>query len=148
MTNDRIEKSIDLKASPSRVWKALTDSKEFGTWFGCRFDGPFVPGKKTLGALSFPGFEHYQWALNIQSIQPETLFSFTWNPYPADPTIDYTKESPTLIEFRLEPRGTGTHLTVTESGFTKIPEGRRLEAFRMNTEGWVEQLENLARHVD
>lgn len=147
MEQNRIERHIDLKASPARVWKALTDHKEFGQWFGCQFEGPFVVGKVIPGKLSFPGFEHMQWAIDVKKMEPERAFAFTWHPYPADPSIDYTKEKPTLVEFKLEASGSGTHLVVTESGFEKIPANRRLEAFRMNEEGWIEQLENVAKYV-
>lgn len=147
MEENRIEKHIDLKASPARVWKALTDHKEFGQWFGVKLEGPFVVGETVRGKLTYPGFEHLQWAVDVKQMEPERLFSFTWHPYPVDVTIDYSKETPTLVEFTLEAAGSGTHLVVTESGFEKIPANRRLEAFRMNQEGWVEQLENIAKHV-
>ena len=147
MEQNRIEKHIDLNAPRSRVRKALTDYQEFGQWFGCQFEGPFVVGKMVPGKLNFPGFEHMQWAVDVKKMEPERLFSFTWHPYPADPTIDYSKETPTLVEFTLAVSGSGTHLVVTESGFEKIPANRRLEAFRMNDEGWIEQLENVAKYV-
>jgi uncharacterized protein YndB with AHSA1/START domain len=145
MDENRIEKHIDLRASPSKVWKALTDHNEFGQWFGCQFERPFVVGQTVRGTLNHPSFE--QWAINIKKMEPERLFSFTWHPYPVDLTIDYSQEIPTLVEFTLEARGSGTRLTVTESGFDKLPANRRLEAFRRNSEGWVEQLENIAKHV-
>ena len=145
MEENRIERHIDLKPSPSRVWKALTDYREFGQWFGCVFEGPFVVGKTVHGKLNHPSFE--QWAIDVKKMEPERLFSFTWHPYPIDPTVDYSKETPTLVEFTLEPNGSGTRLTVTESGFDKIPATRRLEAFRKNNEGWIEQLENIASYV-
>ena len=149
MEGNRIEKHIDLKAPPSRVWKALTDHKEFGQWFGCQFEGPFVVGKVIHGKLNFPDFDHMQWAVDVKKMEPERLFSFTWHPFPADPTIDYTKETPTLVEFTLEATSSGgTHLVVTESGFDKLPANRRLEAFRMDEEGWIEQLENVAKYVE
>jgi uncharacterized protein YndB with AHSA1/START domain len=149
MEENRIEKHIDLKASPSRVWKALTDHKEFGQWFGCQFEEPFVVGKTIPGKLNFPDFDHMQWAVDVKKMEPERLFSFTWHPYPADPAIDYTKEAPTLVEFTLEATSSGgTHLVVTESGFDKLPANRRLEAFRMDEEGWIEQLENVAKYVE
>ena len=147
MEQNRIEKHIDLKASPSRVWKALTDHKEFGQWFGCKLEEPFVVGKTVRGKLTYPGFEHLQWAVDVKKMEPERLFSFTWHPYPVDVTVDYSKETPTLVEFTLEATSSGTHLVVTESGFEKIPANRRLEAFRMNDEGWIEQLENVAKYV-
>ncbi|HLO31100.1 MAG TPA: SRPBCC family protein [Anaerolineales bacterium] len=145
MEQNRIEKHIDLKAAPARVWKALTDYKEFGQWFGCEFEGPFVVGQTVRGKLNHQSWE--QWAIDVKQMEPERLFSFTWHPYPIDPAIDYSKETPTLVEFRLEPNGSGTHLTVTESGFDKLPANRRLEAFRKNDAGWIEQLENIAKYV-
>ena len=147
MEQNRIEKHIDLKAPPSRVWKALTDHNEFGQWFGVNLEGPFVVGKTVAGKLTYPGFEHMQWAVEVKKMEPERLFSFTWHPYAIDVTIDYSKETPTLVEFTLEPNGSGTHLTVTESGFDKIPADRRLEAFRKDEEGWSEQMENIAKYV-
>ena len=147
MEQNRIEKHIDLKASPSRVWKALTDHEEFGQWFGCKFEESFAVGKTVRGKLNHPSFE--QWAINVKKMEPERLFSFTWHPYPVDLTVDYSKETPTLVEFTLEATSSGgTHLVVIESGFEKIPANRRLEAFRMNNEGWVKQLENIANHVE
>jgi uncharacterized protein YndB with AHSA1/START domain len=83
----------------------------------------------------------------VKKMEPERLFSFTWHPYAVDVTVDYAKETPTLVEFTLETTSGGTHLMVTESGFEKIPANRRLEAFRMDEEGWIEQLENIANYV-
>jgi uncharacterized protein YndB with AHSA1/START domain len=147
MEQHRIEKHIDLKASPSRVWKALTDHNEFGQWFGVKLEAPFVVGKTVAGKLTYSGFEHLHWAVDVKQMEPERLFSFTWHPYAVDVTVDYTKETPTLVAFTLEARSGGTHLVVTESGFEKIPANRRLEAFRMDEEGWIEQLENIAKYV-
>ncbi|MBK9924667.1 MAG: SRPBCC family protein [Anaerolineales bacterium] len=145
MEENRIERHIDLKASPSRVWKALTDYREFGQWFGCEFEGPFVVGKTVRGKLNHVSYE--PWEIDVKQMEPERLFSFTWHPYPVDLTVDYSKETPTLVEFTLEPTSNGTRLTVTESGFKNIPANRRLEAFRKNNEGWVVQLENIANYV-
>jgi uncharacterized protein YndB with AHSA1/START domain len=147
MEQNRIEKHIDLKAPPSRVWKALTDYKEFGQWFGVKLEGPFVVGKTVHGKLTYSGFEHLQWAVDVKKMEPERLFSFTWHPGAVDVAVDYSKETPTLVEFTLEATSNGTHLVVAESGFEKIPANRRLEAFRMDEEGWIEQLENIAKYV-
>lgn len=147
MEENRIEKHIDLKASPARVWRALTNHQEFGQWFGVQLEGPFVVGKTVAGKLTYPGLEHMQWAVDVKQMEPERLFSFTWHPYAIDVTVDYSTETPTLVEFTLEAQGSGTHLVVTESGFDKLPANRQLEAFRMDTEGWIEQLENIAKHV-
>lgn len=144
---NQIEKRIQLKAPVSRVWKALTDHREFGQWFRVKLEGPFVSGEVSRGQITVPGYEHMRWEAVVKQMEPERLFSYTWHPYPVDPKIDYSKETPTLVEFRLEKVGEGTLLTVTESGFDKIPENRRLEAFRMNDGGWAAQLKNIANYV-
>jgi len=144
---DRIEKRIELKAPVSRVWRALTDHREFGEWFRVKIDGPFVPGPVSLGHITYPGYEHLKWEAVVQKMEPERLFSFTWHPYAIDQKMDYSNEPQTLVEFRLEPTATGTLLFVTESGFDKIPSHRRDEAFRMNDGGWTQQMKNIETHV-
>ena len=145
---DRIEKQIELKAPVARVWRALTDHREFGQWFRVNLEGPFVPGQTSRGRITYPGYEHLKWESVVQKMEPERLFSFTWHPYAIDPQKDYSNEPPTLVEFRLEPKGEGTLLTLTESGFGKLPAARRDEAFRMNDGGWTEQMKNIERHVE
>jgi len=145
--NDRIEKRIELKASVSRVWRALTDYREFGEWFRVKLDGPFVPGKVSRGHITYPGYEHVKWEAVVQKMENEQLFSFTWHPYAVDTKKDYSQEAQTLVEFRLEKASGGTLLLLTESGFDKIPIERRLEAFRKNDGGWAEQMKNIENYV-
>ena len=144
---DKIEKQIELKAPVSRVWSALTDHKQFGEWFRVNIETPFVPGQPARGNILHPGYEHVIWQAVIQKIEPEHLFSFTWHPYAIDPAVDYSGETPTLVEFRLQPTAIGTLLTVTESGFDKIPAHRRADAFRMNDNGWAQQMKNIETYV-
>jgi uncharacterized protein YndB with AHSA1/START domain len=143
-----IEKRIKIDAPVSRVWRALTDHKEFGTWFRVKLDGPFVPGQVSRGRITYPGYEHLKWEATVDTMEPEWLFSFTWHPYAVDPDIDYSSEPTTLVEFRLEVKDGGTLLTVTETGFDAIPKDRRFEAYRMNEGGWTEQMDNVRRHVE
>ncbi|MBB6092640.1 uncharacterized protein YndB with AHSA1/START domain [Povalibacter uvarum] len=145
--NDQIEKRIELKAPVSRVWRALTDHREFGEWFRVKLEGPFVPGQVSRGNITYPGYEHVKWEAVVKEMKPESLFSFTWHPYAVDPKVDYSQETPTLVEFRLEETASGTLLTITESGFDRIPAHRRMEALRMNDGGWAEQTRNIERHV-
>ena len=144
---NRIEKRIELKAPVSRVWRALTDYREFGQWFQVKLEGPFVPGQVSRGHITYPGYEHLKWEAVVQKMEPERLFSFTWHPYAIDPKKDYSKETPTLVEFRLEKTPTGTLLLLTESGFDKVPADRRAEAFRRNYGGWDEQMKNIDGYV-
>ena len=145
--SNSIERRIELKASVTRVWHALTDHAEFGQWFHVRIDGPFRPGQVSRGQIAYPGYEHLKWEVTVEKMEPERLFSFRWHPYAVDPNIDYSKEPTTLVEFRLEAKAGGTLLIVTESGFDAIPKERRFEAYRMNDGGWSEQMKNIACHV-
>jgi uncharacterized protein YndB with AHSA1/START domain len=142
-----IEKQIELKAPVSRVWRALTDHNEFGAWFGVKFNAPFQPGELATGQITIPNYDHLQCLFYIEKMQPESYFSYKWHPYAVDNAIDYSKEEPTLVEFRLEKTATGTLLRVTESGFEKIPAHRRLEAFGKNDNGWAQQIKNIERYV-
>jgi uncharacterized protein YndB with AHSA1/START domain len=149
--NDSIEKRIEVKAPISRVWRALTDYREFGEWFRVKLDGPFVPGQVSRGQITYPGYEHVKWEAVVQKMEHERLFSFTW-PHPKslekdNPPRDYSKEPSTLVEFRLEKTAGGTLLVLTESGFDKLPGDRGLEAFRRNDGGWTEQMKNIQNYV-
>jgi len=146
--SNTIEKRIELNAPVSKVWRALTDYREFGEWFRVNLDGPFVPGEISTGHITYPGYEHLKWEAAVQKMEPERLFSFTWHPYAVDPDFDYSNEPVTLVEFRLEPKDKGTVLYLTESGFDALPKDRRFEAFRMNEDGWTEQMANIENHLN
>ena len=146
---DRIEKSIELRAPVERVWRALTDHAEFGEWFCVKLDGPFVVGGVSRGQITLPGYEHLAWEAMVQAMDSERLFSFTWCPYGGDPEVDYSDEPQTLVEFKLEPTSKGTHLVISESGFNSLPdEPRRVDVFRRNADGWKGQVKNIAAHVE
>jgi len=142
MNTDRIEKRIVLRAPRSRVWRAISDAKEFGAWFRLTLDGAFAAGKTVRGS-----HDAFKVEMRIERIEPERYFSYRWHPYPKDPAKDYAEEPMTLVEFTLEEVEGGTALTIVESGFDRIPLARRAEAFRMNTEGWGAQIKNLERYV-
>jgi uncharacterized protein YndB with AHSA1/START domain len=147
MDTDRIQKKVLLRAPLKRVWRALADSTEFGSWFGMKFDGPFVPGAHMHGvvvptkvnadvAKEQRKYEGIPVEITIEKMERERLFSFRWHPYAIEPGVDYSVERTTLIEFVLEEMKDGVMLTVTESGFDQIPLARRVKAFTANERGW------------
>jgi uncharacterized protein YndB with AHSA1/START domain len=144
---DRIVKTVDLNAPVARVWRALADHNEFGQWFRVKLDGPFEPGKVSTGRITYPGYEHYPWRTVIERMEPERLLSFRWHHVDEKSNVDVADQPSTLVEFRLAPIAGGTRLTITESGFESIPDPRRLEVLRSNTEGWSIQADNIAAHV-
>ena len=169
MNIDRIEKEVVIEAPVSRVWRALTDEEEFGRWFGVELDQPFVQGQTVTGTFTGDVDEQqiveYQKALGlkpskvriptgrivfctVERVEPERYFSFRWIPYGIDADCDPEHEPTTLVEFRLEPDGDSTRLTIVESGFDRVPAHRRERAFRMNEGGWSAQADNLRRYVE
>lgn len=147
-TPDRIVRSVEINAAPDRVWRALTDHAEFGTWFRVNLEGPFVVGEFATGRITYPGYEHLMMEVLVRTIEPMRRFAFEWRPYAIDPAHDYSKEPRTLVEFHVEKVSGGVRVTVTESGFSRIPALRRDEAFRMNDGGWAEQVKNIRAHVE
>lgn len=147
MSTDRIVKSILLRAPLKRIWSALSDATEFGTWFGMKFDSPFTPGARVRGTIvgtkvdaevakAQKEYEGIQFEITIDRMEPERLFSFRWHPSAVERGVDYSHEPTTLIVFTLEPVENGVMLTVTESGFDQIPLERRAKAFTANEQGW------------
>jgi uncharacterized protein YndB with AHSA1/START domain len=157
-SNDQIQKKVLLSAKRERVWRAISDSKEFGTWFGVELEGPFAPGARLKAKIvptkvdpevarkqeSYSGktFDFF-----VDRIEPMRLFSYRWHPYAVDSTTDYSKEPTTLVVFELEEAPGGTLLTITESGFDQIPLDRRAKAFESNSQGWQIQTQLIGKYL-
>lgn len=145
--NDKIVKVVELNAPISRVWNALTDHEEFGQWFRVSLDQPFEVGVKSTGQMTYPGHEDVPWVAYIERMEPGRLFSFRWYDSDEGSTEQSEGQPGLLVEFRLEEDPDGTRLTITESGFSTLPDPRRIEAMRSNEEGWNIQADNLAEHL-
>jgi len=157
-TTDQIRKKVLLKAPRDRVWQAISDSDEFGSWFGVELSGAFSPGVRIKAKIvptkvdpevakmqepySGKTFDFF-----VDRIEPKRLFSYRWHPYAVDANVDYSKEPTTLVVFELEEAPGGTMLTITESGFDQIPLDRRAEAFNSNSEGWRIQTELIDKYL-
>ena len=146
-STNRIEKTVTLAAPRARVWQAIADARQFGEWFRVRLDGEFAVGAAIRGNITYPGYEYITMEVLVERMEPERFFSYRWHPYAIDPKVDYSPEPMTLVEFTLEDAPGGTRLTIVESGFDRIPLARRAEAFRMNSDGWGEQMQNVERYV-
>jgi len=155
---DRIEKKVMLRAPHERVWRAISESKQFGTWFGVEFDGPFVAGTRLIGKLvpttvdaqaaeRQKPYKGLAFEFSIDRVEPMRVFSFRWHPYAVEPGVDYATEPTTLVVFELEEVSGGTMLTVTESGFDRIPLERRAKAFANNEQGWEAQTKLIEKYL-
>ena len=146
-STDRIEKLVNLDVPRSRVWRALTDVKQFNAWFGSALTGVFAPGAAVSGHLTFRGYEHVTMTLWIEAMEPDRFFSFRWHPYAIEAGVDYSAEPTTLVSFTLEDAGAGTRLVIVESGFDAIPASRRAIAFSKNKAGWDGQAKNIQKFL-
>jgi uncharacterized protein YndB with AHSA1/START domain len=158
MTTERIEKQVVLRAPRERVWQAISNAKQFGSWFGVELDGPFVTGTRVTGrvvpttmdaeiAKAQKPYEGVPVALTVERIEPPRVFSYRWHPFAIDRNVDYSSEPTTLVTFALEEAGDNTRLTITESGFDRLPVERRGKAFTANEQGWASQLKLIENYV-
>src|SRR5687767_1644537 len=158
MSTDRIEKNATLRAPRDLVWSALTDAKQFGTWFGVELDGPFVVGARMRGrivptkvdpevARMQEPYSGLAFECVIERIEPMDVFAFRWHPFAIERDVDYSKEPMTLVKFELGDVVGGTSLRITESGFDQIPLERRAKAFAANDGGWAKQCELIAKYL-
>lgn len=158
IATDRIEKKVLLSAPRARVWAALTNAEEFGKWFGVKFEGPFAAGTTLRGAIvpttvdaevasAQQPYAGKPFEIMVDRIEPERLFSFRWHPYAVEAEVDYAREPTTLVEFTLEDAPGGIMLTVTESGFDRIPLARRAQAFTANEGGWTMQMTLIEKYL-
>jgi uncharacterized protein YndB with AHSA1/START domain len=157
-STDRIEKKVLLRAPRERVWRAISDSTQFGSWFGAAFDGPFVAGQRLGGSIQptqvdpevakmQEPYRGYRFDVLVEQIEPLKLLSFRWHPSPIEPGADVSKEPMTLVAFQLEEAPDGTLLTITESGFDQLPLERRAKAFEGNDDGWTHQAKLIEKYL-
>ncbi|HBN15919.1 MAG: vanillate O-demethylase oxidoreductase VanB [Gammaproteobacteria bacterium] len=144
---DTLIKVVELQAPQSRVWQALTDYRQFGEWFRVDLNEPFAPGSRSTGLTTYPGYEGYEWLATIETMEPESLFSFHWHHDNVDAHLPLAQRPTTRVEFRLEPIDGGTRLTITESGFAALPDDSRDSIIRNNTQGWDIQAEHIKAYV-
>ncbi len=145
---DSIVRSVEVKTAPARVWRAISDHREFGEWFKVALDQPFALGQPSTGHITYPGYEHLVWTAEIVGLEPERRFAYRWPHMDAEHRVHADDWAWTLVEFTLEPLGEGTRVTVTESGFDALPDAARQRSFESNSQGWTEQMDNIRTHVD
>lgn len=144
---DQVVQVLDLEAPVARVWQAISDYRQFGEWFCVNLNEPFSPGEKSTGITTYPGYEGFEWLATVESVEPQHLLSFHWHHEIPNSGRALNEEPTTRVEFCLEESNGGTRLTITESGFSSLPESLREETIRSNTQGWEIQADNIRKHV-
>ncbi|HTW39562.1 MAG TPA: SRPBCC family protein [Thermoplasmata archaeon] len=159
MTEDRIEKSVVIRAPRDRVWKALTDSREFGRWFGVRFDGPFAARQTARGVIvpseqatpeETAGHPYLgkEMVFHVERVEPPRRFSYRWEPLEGRTGAETAEGPSTLVEFTLDETPDGTRLTVIETGFSRLPAAHRKAAYDSHDGGWTIQVQRARVHIE
>jgi uncharacterized protein YndB with AHSA1/START domain len=137
---DRIERTVEIAHPPARVWGALTTAEGLSAWFGKDAKIDLRPG----GSASMRWDSGHTADMRVERVEEPTVFGFTWH------IFGLSGDDPrrTYVEFTLEPTGTGTRLTMVESGFAQLPEDAYRTAYDGNAQGWGSELGELVDYLD
>ncbi len=144
----RIDRSIEIKAPPERVWRALTDPAELSAWFQVKIEGPVSPGSHVWMVAQHKGYAGIRFQVWFVEMDPPRRFVWQWYPGAVDPSVDYSREPRTTVTFTLEPIAGGTRLSVAETGFDEISLERRAKVYGDNDRGWGEVTVWIQKHVE
>ena len=145
---NRIDRTIEVKAPPDRVWRVLTTARDLGTWFRMSVEGEIAQGADVWMTSTSPGYEGIRFVMRITELTPPRRFVWQWHPGAIDPAVDYSKEPWTTVTFTLEPSGTGTLLSMSETGFNELSLARRAKAYADNTQGWNEVMKWIQEYAE
>ena len=146
--DDKIEKTVELNASVDRVWDALTDHRQFGTWFKVALDEPFRAGERSTGKMTYPGYEGIEWLAHVESLEPKSLFAMRWHDPDPHSDLPLEQQPTTLVEFLLSENGGGTTLLIRESGFATYGDDQGKAAMQRNAGGWEIQATNIIEYLN
>ena len=145
---DRVDRTIELAATPERVWNALTTAKEIGAWFRVTIEGTLTPGADVRMRSTDPQHAGAPFQVRIVEMDPPRRLVWQWHPGAVDPAVDYSREPRTTVTFTLERTAGGTRLHLSETGFTEVSVARRAKVFLDNSQGWTEVLTWFKTYVE
>jgi uncharacterized protein YndB with AHSA1/START domain len=139
---DKIERKITINAPKVRVYAAIADPNQIVKWFPDKIDGELKEGEQPI--FHFNG--HGKSRIYVVAMRPDDYFAYRWVPGSSDLVDDVLSTQSTLVEFNItETEGVST-VSMTESGFNKIPQQQAEAAFKQNSGGWnfmLGRLENV-----
>lgn len=134
-----IERSIWIKATRERVWRAITDPDELGKWFspGTQWHGTGLKvGGKIYVQNPETGAEMYTQVIEVVD-PPHRLITRSAPPEIAHATV-----------WTLDEENGGTRLTITNTGYELESDDVRHTNMEQNAFGFGMMLENIKAHVE
>ncbi|HEY1351972.1 MAG TPA: SRPBCC domain-containing protein [Ktedonobacteraceae bacterium] len=128
-----IEKELFIKASPERVFRALTEKEELERWFLQKAEIDLRPG----GAIRFEWRPGVMNVGKILILDPPRRLSYSW---------DVQTPGATTVTFDLTSENDGTRLHVVNTGFGEG--GDWDHYYDLRTDGWGVHLGNLAAWLE
>lgn len=138
---------IEVEAPVTRVWKAISDAREFGSWLGADIHGEFEPGKRLTGKMHVREMVHLSWDIEVEAMLVNELFVYTWPPFTGDPNPNLSSGPRIRGEFHMRPTENGTLVTLTETGFAALNDDIRVQVFENHVQGWNYLLANFEEYV-
>lgn len=144
----RVDRAIEIRATPERVWRALTTRDELSAWFRVAIDGEIAAGREVWMTSTDPTYAGQRFKVRFTELTPPRRLVWQWHPGEVDPKVDYSREPETTVTIELEPTPDGTRVSVSETGFDRISLERRAKVYRDNDQGWAEVLTWLRNHAE
>ena len=134
---DEIRRQIQVQAPRERVWTALTDPAELLRWFpttACEFDP--TPGTPARFVWDEGGDEAI-----VEEVEPAMRLVYRWRPLGSDRPY-------TTVTIELTDADDGTLVTLTERGFSSLPDQVHEQSYEGNDAGWRDELEELRAYLE
>jgi uncharacterized protein YndB with AHSA1/START domain len=108
--SESISFEFDLQHSPEKVWRALTDPALLAQWLLPVVDLELEPGAAfTFRTQPYPGWDGTV-SCRFLEIEAQRKLGYTW-------VVGDNMELDTVVTFTLTPTGSGTRLSLVQSGF-------------------------------
>lgn len=140
--SDSIKVSIKIYAKPPEIWTALTDTDELEEWWsedvilepkvGGKFREKWMDDKRTPQMASG----------KVLAVKARSEIRFTWR------EKDWPKDVHTECLIEIQDNKKERVVTVTQSGWDKLPEGKRAKLMKDFKVGWTYHLQELQSYLD
>jgi uncharacterized protein YndB with AHSA1/START domain len=140
-----VSRSVTIDAPVDKVWAAITEPRHIARWFGqsAELEGTSVGAR---GVFSFDGYGDFP--VEVEEVDPPRMIAYRWsndNARAISPErVD--REHSTVFRFTLERQGSGTRLTVVESGFGAMTDPAA--SLDGNRRGWDSELDELVEYLE